>query len=584
MLVAALSITLAGSRGVFAQQGSVPTTSAAGAQAQPTPGQAALRGLIEAGTLTDLRRPNFADHLAQVTQFYAGRGYALAWTVNGRPTAQAAGLAYALESADIKGLIPDDYDGPRWEARLAALRQANAVADEAALARFDLAMTVSTIRFISDLHFGRVNPKTFNFGLSPANRQFDVAKFVSERLVNSQLGYMPLAIEETEPPFSAYRRVEAELPTYEAMAQRDDGKPVLLNVKKVKPGDRYDGVVRLAVRLKLLGDLDDSAGSVDPQVYQHPLVEAVASFQRRHGLDDDGVLGTATVRALNVPLSHRLEQLRLTLERWRWLPQHYDHPPVIVNIPEFMLRCWDADQDKALEMRVVVGKTFHHKTPVFSATMRYLIFRPYWEVPTDIEEAELVPKAVRDPAYLVKNNFEIVTRDGDLVSDGVVNNETMDGLRDGSLLVRQKPGDKNSLGPVKFVFPNEYSVYLHGTPEHALFSKSRRDFSHGCIRVQDPLALAVWVLQGNGGWDASRVQAAMTGTDESVQVNLAKPIPVLIVYGTAAVKPDGQVHFYDDIYGYDAELERAMATAYDTSAALRASAASGEEHASQAAP
>jgi len=185
-------------------------------------------------------------------------------------------------------------------------------------------------------------------------------------------------------------------------------------------------------------------------------------------------------------------------------------------------------------MNVVVGKAYQHKTPVFADEMRYVIFHPYWNVPPSIARAELWPKDARDPSYLANHGFE------------VVNGE-----------IRQKPGRKNALGPVKFVFPNSYNVYLHGTPSVSLFSRARRDFSHGCIRVQDPVALAAWVLRDKPGWTVDRIRAVIAGS-QTMQVNLDKPIPVLILYSTAVVEPNGDVHFFDDIYGYDAELEQAL--------------------------
>src|SRR5271168_513127 len=210
-----------------------------------------------------------------------------------------------------------------------------------------------------------------------------------------------------------------------------------------------------------------------------------------------------------------------------------------------------------LTMPVVVGKAYRKQTPVFTGNMQYVIFRPYWNVPPSIQQAELVPKLRADRGYLASHGFEVV--DGDeVVTDGAVSDEVFDELREGRLSIRQKPGPKNALGLVKFIFPNSYDVYLHSTPSPELFSRARRDFSHGCIRVQDPAALAAWVLRDMPGWDADKVRAVMNG-DETVQVDLDHPIPVLILYSTAVVEPDGQVHFFDDIYGYDKALEKALA-------------------------
>ena len=253
--------------------------------------------------------------------------------------------------------------------------------------------------------------------------------------------------------------------------------------------------------------------------------------------------------------------LRLTLERWRWLPHNFTQPPIIVNIPEFILRAYDAPGKPALMTRVVVGRAMRTQTPVLEEDMKYLIFWPYWNVPPSILRGEIVPKITKDPGYLQKNNFEVATYSGQVVTDGVVSEEVLGQLRAGKLMVRQKPGPKNALGLIKFIFPNDQNVYLHSTPSQALFSETRRDFSHGCIRVEDPKALAEWVLRNNPGWTRERIEAAFKAEKEQ-QVNLTSVIPVLIVYGTAIVKEDGQVYFFDDLYGYDKKMAKLFDQAY----------------------
>jgi L,D-transpeptidase YcbB len=254
--------------------------------------------------------------------------------------------------------------------------------------------------------------------------------------------------------------------------------------------------------------------------------------------------------------------LRLALERWRWRPTDFPRPPIVVNIPEFELRGLGPDYTPEIKMRVVVGKAFHHRTPVFTGNLSYVVFRPYWNVPLSIQRSELVPKILRDRGYLAKGNYEVTDGRGTVVTGGAIDDGVLAKLRAGRLFIRQKPGPKNSLGLVKFIFPNDNNVYLHDTPSVALFARARRDFSHGCIRVQDPTSLAVWVLRGKPGWDRDRVVAAMTGTTDNVTVTLDQPIPVLILYGTAVAPSDGKIYFYDDIYGYDAELEKVLSQGY----------------------
>jgi murein L,D-transpeptidase YcbB/YkuD len=573
LILAALCIATPSLAFPISPVGAVTSTPQSSASPQPTPlivgGQpisseasAILGGWIDSGSLSALKWTNFSDYRSHVQNFYGLPNYSLAWVRGSHPTPQALALIAILQDADSKGLSADDYDGPRWPDRIAPLQRASPSPTDADLAQFDLALTVCVMRYISDLHVGKVNPKNLKFGLNVERKKYDLPQFLRERLIAAQPQEIKIALDGVEPPFDAYRRVEETLDQYEALAKKDNGErlPVLANT--IKPGDTYVSAPRLANLLRLLGDLPpEAAVSFDPPIYQEPLVSAVKSFQARHGLDADGRLGKGTVAQLNVPLSQRVEQLRLVLERWRWIPHAFSSPPVLVNIPEFMLRCWNDKNQKVLEMAVVVGRSYHHKTPVFSGDMRYVVFRPYWNVPPSIQRSEMVPKIRRDAGYVAKNNLEVVTSGGQVVTDGAVGSEVLAQLASGALSIRQKPGPKNSLGLVKFIFPNDYNVYLHSTPATELFSRSRRDFSHGCIRVQDPLGLALWVLRDKPGWNRDRILAAMNGGDPT-QVNLDKPTPVLILYGTAAVKPDGKAYFFDDIYGYDSELEQALAKGY----------------------
>jgi L,D-transpeptidase YcbB len=209
-------------------------------------------------------------------------------------------------------------------------------------------------------------------------------------------------------------------------------------------------------------------------------------------------------------------------------------------------------------MKVVVGKAYHHQTPVFAANMNQVVFRPYWNVPSSIQRAELVPKIERDPSYLAKNRYEVVTFEDTVVTSGIVDAATLADLRSGKLRIRQTPGPENSLGLVKFLFPNEHEVYLHATPAMELFSNSRRDFSHGCIRVEKPRQLAAWVLRNQPEWTPEHIAEAMNG-GKTIAVTLDRPIPVLIVYATAVVLQSGEVRFFEDIYGLDAQLAETLA-------------------------
>jgi murein L,D-transpeptidase YcbB/YkuD len=284
---------------------------------------------------------------------------------------------------------------------------------------------------------------------------------------------------------------------------------------------------------------------------------AVKHFQERHGLSATGQLDRATVAQLNTPLSQRVRQLQLTLERWRWLPQTLSRPVVIVNIPEFRLYAVEPNHQIAMTMNIVVGRVYRYQTPVFMGEIRDIIFRPSWNVPVPILREEFLPKLADAGGYLAENSYEIVDPQGRIVEGAESSPALKDKLRRGEWFLRQKPGPENSLGLIKFEIPNPYDVYLHGTPSEESFAHSRRDFSHGCIRVEHPAALALWILRGNPEWTEERIAEAMNGED-TVRVAVAAPVATWILYGTAVVDQAGKVHFFRDIYGHDASLQEAL--------------------------
>ncbi len=515
-----------------------------------------LQEIAAAGKLPALRWPNFSDYRADFLQLYQGYNFAPLWmSATGQPTQQALTVIRALESSRQKGLIPNDYDAGRWQGRLAALK---VMPDPTAEADFDAALTVCTLRYISDLHIGRVNPKHFNFGIEIQKKKYNLPQFVAQYVLH--LADVQAILNDVEPPYAGYKRTEVAIRRYLDLAAKGDG-PLLPEVAKtVAPGDIYPGTAQLVQRLELLGDLPQTASvSPDSHLYGGPLVDGVKLFQDRHGLVADGKLGKQTIRQLNVPLSFRVQQLDDALERWRWLPPSFPQPPIVVNVPEFVLRVFSADHKVALRMNVVVGKAVRHQTPVFAKDMQYIVFRPYWNVPTGILRSEIVPAIVKNRNYIANRNFEVVTYSGTIVTSGPSNDDVLAQLRAAKLMVRQKPGPDNSLGLVKFLFPNEHRVYLHGTPAQQLFSQSRRDFSHGCIRVQQPTELAAYLLRNQPPWTLEKVQAAMQTGPNNQQVNLKVPIPVLILYITAVVEEDGSVHFSNDIYGHDRSLQASLA-------------------------
>ena len=486
-----------------------------------------IQGLVTSGSLDGMRWPNFSDYRTWLQKFYEPAGYAPAWVQAGQPIPQVVSLIQVFKDAWKKGLDPEDYDASRWEERIRGLQGSPS---GPTVARFDVALTVCTMRYVSDLHIGRINPQHFKFGLSVEQKKYDLAELLRQRIMTAS--NLDAVLDQVEPPFPGYRRTEQALARYIELASTDDGEKLPDVTKPINPGQPYAGVPRLTRLLRLVGDLPaDATLPADPQTYGGPLVDAVKVFQRRHGLDDDGRLGLATIKQMNVPLQDRVRQLQLTLERWRWLPSEFSAPPIIVNIPDFRLRVLDENGKVTMDMRVVVGKAMRTQTPVFTRDMSYVVLRPYWNVPPSILRSEIIPAIQRDRGYIARKNFEVATYDGKVVTSGEVSDDVLAQLRAGKLMVRQKPGSSNALGLVKLMFPNEYNVYLHSTPAPELFSRSRRDFSHGCIRVEKPAELAAWALRNNPGWPLERVQQAMQSGKDDVTVSLVKKIPVSLCTG-----------------------------------------------------
>jgi len=534
-----------------------PPTSGA-VQKLDSAGQIQLQGILGTGLDPDLRWPDFTPYKMDLEDFYQGPEPHLAWAKNNQPTSQALTYIKIFQQAGEKGLDPEDYDASRWGARLSALNNNSA---DGTLVKFDEALTITLMRYARALNVGRLNPNNPGPAINLAGAPFPLAAFLHDKLENA--ADPATVIKTLEPPWPGYWRMLDALHSVTRMTQQDSGELLPVPRRPLSPGQTYPSIPRLAALLTLIGDLPSGA-IVDPQssLYAGSLVDAVKQYQLRHGLTQDGKLTAAVVNDLNVPLNHRVEQAALALERWRWLPHSFAEPPVIVNVPEFKVRAYDATGHLTLFKSVIVGKAYGHKTPLFENEIKYVVFRPYWEVPPSIQRSEIVPHMQRDHTYFSRIKLEAVAPDGTALTSGSMTPAVLAGLRSGHYHVRQMPGTGNSLGLVKIIFPNSDNIYLHGTDAPHLFSLSRRDLSHGCIRVEDPADLVAWILRNNAGWDIQRVKAAMHGDRDNVRVNLTKTIPVLILYSTVATDEDGHTYFLDDIYGFDATLEAALAKGY----------------------
>ena len=331
-----------------------------------------------------------------------------------------------------------------------------------------------------------------------------------------------------------YKKLKAELAIYTKIA-RDGGWPLITaSAKTIKPGVSLPEIVTIKKRLQISGDL--AVRDTTPK-FDGALEGAVKNFQTRYGYKATGIITQPLIADLNVPVEKKIEQLLINLDRMRWMPTLPNGNMILVNIPEFVLHVMNGKQEE-WNMNVVVGKEGHN-TMNFTDDLDQIVFSPYWNVPESIVKKEILPKLAADPGYLEGQNMEIVKTEGDLP------------------VIRQLPGDKNSLGKVKFLFPNSFNIYFHDTPAKSLFKQDMRAYSHGCIRLSEPERLASYLLQDQPQWTASAIEEAMSsGTEQFVK--LKKSIPVFITYYTAWVDGNGKLNFRDDIYGHDESLSQKM--------------------------
>jgi murein L,D-transpeptidase YcbB/YkuD len=515
----------------------------------------AIRALIARGNLSQLEYPDFTAYRSDLNAFYRATGYAPQWL---DPDAPWRAALNELAAASTHGLDPADYDVDWLRREFEAIAAGDHASERGP--RADVALTLSVFRLLSDLHHGRVTPESAGFHFKRNETPLDLAAMLREGIASRNLHE---AVAAAVPSFPLYTRLEEALARYRGFAAEPlpPIPPMPNRARKIEPGDTYRGVAAIAERLRRVGDLAEDAPLPPENRYDGAIVDAVRAFQERHGLKADGVLGRDTLAALATPFAARVRELELSLERLRWLPELPPGPVIAVNIPSFRLWAFaNARRDSAssLTMPVIVGGAVNaKKTPVFIGEMKYLEFSPYWNVTPAIQKNEIVPKLRKDPDYWEREDFEAVPAGGKGGAITALDASTLDGLARGTLRVRQRPGEKNALGRVKFVLPNTMDIYLHGTPAQRLFEKSRRDFSHGCIRVADPTALAGFVLADQPDWTSERIAEAMEAEKTSI-VRLTRSIPVLIFYTTAIVDARNRVLFQADIYGYDAKLEKAL--------------------------
>ncbi len=520
----------------------------------------ARRALVEAGRHEAMRWPRLDDVRHSLHALYDSTAWQPVWLRDGALTPQARALLTLLADAESFGLRATDFDA----GRLPAL--ATYLVSPEYRASFDVAMSANAMRFVRAIGEGRIAPSAAHGTLRIPRSPIGVVEAV-RALAGS--GNVAETLRTYEPTLVHYARVKESLARFRALAAESSltRLPTLPGQKAVREGDRWEGAPQLVRLLTALGDA--AAGPVAPPtddslLFTSQLVASLRRFQARSGLVEDGVLGRATYATLTRPVTDKVRALELTLERMRWLPHAFWAPPLIVNVPAFRLYVFSGERDdeaELLRMDVVVGEANKTETPLFSDTLTTIAFSPYWDVPESILRKEILPAARRSATYLARNRYEAVRGqrdDSPVLGSGAA---ALAALQAGTARLRQTPGDHNALGRVKFLFPNQFNVYLHDTPAQSVFERARRDASHGCIRIANPVGLAKLLLADQPEWTDERIAEAMARS-EPLYVQLRQPRPVFILYATAMATQDGETRFYPDIYGFDDDLARRLATGF----------------------
>lgn len=499
-----------------------------------------IRQFVTSGHLT--LGKNLEDRrLFQIFTFYEDRSFKPVWTRDTGVKGKGKALLRALQNAHEHGLDPRFYD----TREIASLINTT---NPEELAQLDILMSLAFAEFATDLSKGRLDPNKINRGISITTFSPGAVTLIDGAEAATDLE--PYIAKLTPSP--RYHRLKAALARYRAMLAHGEW-PKIPAGKALKPGMNDP---RVPILKKLLLTTGDLAANNAPQdsTYDDQTVAAVKNFQKRHGQTEDGVIGPATLKTMNVPLSYRIKQMVINLERRRWMSDHLGKRYVFVNLADQFLKVVDTlptREKTVLGARVVVGKPYH-KTPIFTDKMEYLVINPYWNVPSSIANKEYLPKLRRDPGYLKRQNIRIMGAGGE-INPYSVNWNTIGRI---PYRLRQDTGRRNALGRIKFIFPNPYNVYIHDTPSKSLFKRASRYFSHGCMRVQHPVKLAATILKAQG-WSESRIKNQIASGKRRI-VRLKNKIPVHITYLTSWVNKDGSVNFRNDIYHRDRNLIRAL--------------------------
>jgi len=490
-----------------------------------------------------------------IPQFYQRRGFSPAWSGDEGISPQAGSLIEEINRADQEGLRPDDYHRVNIVSLLKMIEKKQALGervDPKTWVDLDLLLTDTFMLYSSHLLAGRVNPETIHSNWVVANPNADLINILQSALDSNQIVNV---LRDLRPIHDGYIGLKQFLRQYRNIANKEDGSPMLPGTN-LRRGDQGASVQRLRDRLVFLGDLEHS--NEEPiDLFDETTELAVIKCQKRHGLKSDGIVGPRTLDILNTPIQHRVRQIELNMERWRWIPRDLGNRYLIVNIADALL--WVTEnRQRIMEMRVIVGRPYR-QTPVFSSKMIYMVINPYWNIPTSLVLKDILPKIQKNDNYIAQQGIKVF-KDW---SKGApeIDPETVDWKKfkrqNFTYKLRQDPGLRNALGRIKFIFPNKFAVYLHDTPKRSDFKETHRNFSSGCIRTEKPVDLARYLLQDDHQWSRDKLLEIIE-TGETQVIELQRPITVHLQYWTAWVDEYGRLNFRDDIYDRDRPLDQAL--------------------------
>ncbi len=479
-----------------------------------------------------------------LSEFYRKRDFRPAWINGGVLSRQVEPFIKIIQISGCEGLLPKDYHLDQIQPMVNVLHEDMVgldPLDNAKLADLDVMLTDAVLLYASHLVNGRIDHKIVYPGWVLKRESPDLIAILQNALDS---GKIEESLTSLMPRFSGYARLKKELVTYQRIAE-SGGWPIVPEGPKIKRGSQDKRIATIRKRLMASGDLSLTADK-EGMIFDDTLQAAVRQFQKRHGLTEDDGINRSTLVALNIPVEKRIRQIALNMDRLRWLPVDIGGRYIIVNIADFSLQLIENGQ-AIMAMKIIAGKT-NSRTNVLSREITYLELNPYWGIPDSIATKEMLPKIKKTPEYFVTRKIRVFG--GSTEIDPREMDWSPVKAHNLKYRFRQDPGPGNPLGRIKFMFPNEFDIYLHDTPNRNLFKRERRAFSHGCIRIEKPIDLAVYLLRNKESWIREKIEKEIRSGKHQV-VMLPEPIDVHIFYGTAWVDPDGSLQFRDDLYRID---------------------------------